>query len=79
MIKDDSPLAGSGEEADPEQQVRLIDLSGKQLGIVTFSQARAIAVSQQVRLLCIAPSANPPIYRLYRGDEKKPSERRWSM
>ena len=80
MIKDDSPLAGSGGETDPEQQVRLVDLSGKQLGIMTYSQASAIAASQQVRLICIAPSAKPPIYRLYRGDEKKKaSEKRWSV
>ena len=80
MIKDDSPLAGSSSKADPEQQVRLIDLSGKQLGVMPLSHAKAIAVSQQVRLLCIASSAKPPVYRLYRGGGKgKAPEKRWSM
>jgi translation initiation factor IF-3 len=64
MIKIDSPIAGSGEQPDPDQQVRLIDLSGKQLGIMAYSQASALAVSQQVRLVCIAPAAKPPICRL---------------
>jgi translation initiation factor IF-3 len=76
MIKNNLPAAGSEGQADPEHKVRLIDTSGKQLGIMTLSQAEKIAISQQLRLLCIASSAKPPIYRLLR---KKAPEKRWSM
>jgi translation initiation factor IF-3 len=80
MIKDDLPSAGSGGQADPEQQVRLVDLLGKQLGVMSLSQAEAIAMSQQLRLRCIASSAKPPIYRLFRGRGKvKAPEKRWSL
>ena len=64
MIKNVSPIAGSGGQPDPNQQVRLIDLSGKQLGIMAYSQASALAVNQQVRMVCIAPEFKPPLYRL---------------
>jgi Translation initiation factor IF-3, N-terminal domain len=80
MIKDDLPLAGSGAQADPEQQVRLIDLLGKQLGVMTLSQAEAIAMGRQLKLRCIASSAKPPVYRLFRGRGKGPTlEKRWNM
>jgi translation initiation factor IF-3 len=80
MIKDDLPLAGSAGQADPEQQVRLVDLLGKQLGVMTLSQAEAIAMNRQLRLRCITSLTKPPVYRLFRGRGKvKAPEKRWSM
>jgi translation initiation factor IF-3 len=64
MIRDDSPSAESGNTADPQQRVRLIDGKGNQLGIMTLSAAEAIAVSQGAKLVKIAPTATPPIFRL---------------
>jgi translation initiation factor IF-3 len=82
MIRDDSPPAGSGDLADPQQRVRLIDGKGKQLGIMTLSAAEAFAVSQGAKLVKIASTVTPPIFRLmddetYQKLIKK--RQRWSM
>jgi translation initiation factor IF-3 len=71
MIRDDSPTAGRRDLADPQQRVRLIDGKGKQIGIMTLAEARMMAQSQGAKLREIAPTANPPIYRLMESGEHK--------
>jgi len=69
MIRDDSPPAGSSDLADPQQRVRLLDGKGKQLGIMTLAEARTVAQNQRAKLVKIAPSVTPPIYRLVEASE----------
>jgi translation initiation factor IF-3 len=64
MIRDNLTLAGSGDPSDPQKRVRLIDGTGKQLGIMTLAEAKKIAQSQQSELVGIASTVTPPIYRL---------------
>jgi len=64
---------------EPEHRIRLIDAKNKQLGIMTLSQASAIAASQQLQLVGIALNASPPIYKLVETTNQKRDERRWSM
>ena len=72
MIRGNLPLAGSGDPADPQKFVRLIDVDGNQLGIMTLAEAKKIARSQQLELIDIASTITPPIYRLLeRGSEAK--------
>jgi len=68
MMKDES-----------EQHVRVIDTQNKQLGIMTLSQAKAIAASQKLKLIGIALKAKPPVYRLVETGHPKRIEKRWSM
>ena len=44
--------------------VRLIDVEGEQLGIVTLQEALAKAVERQMDLVEISPGAEPPVCRL---------------
>jgi translation initiation factor IF-3 len=77
MIKDDSPLAGDSDLVD---SIRLIDSDGKYLGIMTLPKAKAIAESKEAKLMKIAASANPPIYKLIeKGSElwNKIEKPRW--
>jgi len=64
MIRNDSPPAGNGDLADPQQRVLLIDETGKSLGIMTLAEAMMEAKSQGAKLVKIASSDTPPIYRL---------------
>jgi translation initiation factor IF-3 len=64
MIRGNLPLVGSGDPADPQKRVRLIDVEGMQLGIMTLAEAERIAQSRQLELVGIASTATPPIYRL---------------
>lgn len=45
-------------------QVRLIGVNGEQLGIVSASSARQLAEENEVDLVEIAPTAQPPVCRL---------------
>ncbi|NGX39027.1 MAG: Translation initiation factor IF-3 [Chlamydiae bacterium] len=44
--------------------VRLIDKAGKQVGILTIQQAMALAESENLDLVEIAPKANPPVCKV---------------
>jgi translation initiation factor IF-3 len=45
-------------------QVRLIGVTGEQLGVVPVSHARQMAEENEVDLVEIAPNADPPVCRL---------------
>ncbi len=47
-----------------EKEVRLIGLSGEQIGIVSIEEARAQAEEAGVDLVLIAPKAEPPVCRI---------------
>lgn len=51
-------------EAIRAKEVRLIDESGKQVGVVPLSQALAIARERDLDLVEVAPQAAPPVCRL---------------
>jgi translation initiation factor IF-3 len=44
--------------------VRVVDVSGQQLGIWSIRDALAIATEKQLDLVEVAPNANPPVCRL---------------
>ena len=44
--------------------VRVVDVSGQQLGILSIRDALAIATEKQLDLVEVAPNANPPVCRL---------------
>jgi len=67
MIRDDSQPAGVSALDDLEQRVRVIDTKGKHLGTMTLSEAMKIAKGERAKLVKIAASAVPPIYRLVAG------------
>lgn len=74
MIKVDSPLGGD-DLPDMKQRIRLIDSSGKQLGIMTLSEATKIADNTGTKLTKLfAQTVSPPIYRLL----KKVDKPRWT-
>jgi len=59
-------------------EIRLIGVEGEQLGIVSLQQALALAEEQDIDLVEIAPTAQPPVCRLmdygkfkYRESKKK--------
>jgi translation initiation factor IF-3 len=45
-------------------EVRLIDLEGKQLGVMATREALAIAQENETDLVEVAPNASPPVCRL---------------
>ena len=51
-------------EAIRAKEVRLIDESGKQVGVVPLSQALAIARERDLDVVEVAPQAAPPVCRL---------------
>lgn len=58
------------------QEVRLIDVTGEQLGIVSTSQALDTAYDKGLDLVMIAPNSKPPVcrimdYQKYRFDQAK--------
>jgi len=59
-----------------DEQVRLIDEDGTQLGIMTSAEAMAIAIAKEVDLVKIAAQSNPPVckimdYGKYRYEQAK--------
>ena len=46
------------------EQVRVIDLEGKQLGVMPVRQALAIALENETDLVEVAPNADPPVCRM---------------
>jgi translation initiation factor IF-3 len=46
------------------KEIRLIDESGKQVGVVPLSQALAIATERELDVVEVAPQAAPPVCRL---------------
>lgn len=59
-----------------EKEVRLIDVTGEQLGIVATSQALDKAYEKNLDLVMIAPNSKPPVcrimdYQKYRFDQAK--------
>ena len=59
-----------------DEQVRLIDEDGTQLGIMTSTEAMAIAIAKEVDLVKIAAQSNPPVckimdYGKYRYEQAK--------
>ena len=49
--------------------VRLKDIDGKQIGIVSYDQAVAMAKDKSLDLIMVIANSNPPVYKL--GDLKK--------
>lgn len=45
-------------------RVRVIDISGEQLGILTIRDALSIATEKELDLVEVAPNADPPVCRL---------------
>jgi hypothetical protein len=56
---------------DSQQRVRLLGEKGKQLGIMTLSEATKLAEQERAKLVMIAPSISPPIYRLIAASERQ--------
>ena len=46
------------------REVRVIDVAGQQLGILSIRDALAIATQKELDLVEVAPNANPPVCRL---------------
>jgi translation initiation factor IF-3 len=46
------------------REVRVIDADGKQLGVITTSQALAVAQQRGMDLVEVAPNATPPVCRV---------------
>lgn len=66
-------------------QVRLLDGQGQQIGVVSFDEAKALAIKEEKDLVEIAPLANPPVVKLiefskflYWQKKKKQEEKRSS-
>ena len=58
------------------KEVRLIDVDGTMIGIVSINEARKIAYDKHLDLVLIAPTANPPVckimdYAKYRYEKRK--------
>lgn len=51
------------------QQIRLIDETGKQLGVFSFAEAQKVAQEKHLDLVEITHKATPPVYKL--GDYNK--------
>lgn len=47
-----------------DEQVRVIDSDGNQLGIISSKEALDIAISKELDLVKIAPTANPPVCKI---------------
>ena len=63
-------------EAIREKEIRVVDSDGSQLGILSSSEALAIAVEKNLDLVCIAPQAKPPVCKImdfgkYRYEQAK--------
>lgn len=59
-----------------EKEVRLIDVEGEQLGVVSIGDALDRAYSKDLDLVKVAPNANPPVCRImdygkYRYEQEK--------
>ena len=59
-----------------DNEVRLIDEDGTQLGIVSSSEALKVAIEKELDLVKIAPASNPPVckimdYGKYRFEQAK--------
>ncbi len=46
------------------REVRVIDVTGEQLGVMSVPQALALAEERELDLVEVAPNANPPVCRL---------------
>ncbi|MDW8343078.1 MAG: translation initiation factor IF-3, partial [Verrucomicrobiae bacterium] len=46
------------------REVRVIDVDGKQVGIMPIQQALAVAQQRGLDLIEVAPTANPPVCRI---------------
>ena len=47
-----------------DEQIRVIDSDGTQLGIITPKDAMKIAIEKELDLVKIAPTANPPVCKI---------------
>lgn len=47
-----------------DEQIRVIDSDGTQLGIISSKEALDIAISKELDLVKIAPTANPPVCKI---------------
>lgn len=47
-----------------DEQIRVIDSDGTQLGIITPKEALKIAIDKELDLVKIAPTANPPVCKI---------------
>jgi translation initiation factor IF-3 len=60
---------------DALRNVRVVDKTGRQLGIMTLNEAWSMAERELAELLLISPSASPPVYRITnRRITQKPSD-----
>lgn len=54
---------------DTLQTVRVIDKSGKHLGIMALFEAWKLADNERAELIKIGPSCSPPVYRMINSRE----------
>ncbi|MBQ8623653.1 MAG: translation initiation factor IF-3 [Oscillospiraceae bacterium] len=47
-----------------DEQIRVIDSDGTQLGIISSKEALKIAIDKELDLVKIAPTANPPVCKI---------------
>ncbi len=47
-----------------DEQIRVIDSDGTQLGIISSKEALQIAIDKELDLVKIAPTANPPVCKI---------------
>ncbi|NMA48221.1 MAG: translation initiation factor IF-3 [Tissierellia bacterium] len=47
-----------------EKEVRLIDVDGTQLGVVSFKRAMEVSTERNLDLVNVAPSAKPPVCKV---------------
>lgn len=46
------------------QTIRLLDDSGKQIGVVSLAEAQSLSEKQELDLVEVGPKANPPVVKL---------------
>ena len=69
--------ARGGKEAPQLQggdRVRLLDMEGKSLGVMSWSKAEELAQKQQRELFCMKGAFEPPLYRMLHDTAANPRE-----
>jgi len=68
MSRDGSLPPGCSDLADTLQRVRVMDRTGRQVGIMLLSEAMKIADHEHVELVKITKTAIPPVYRMIESE-----------
>ena len=62
------------QSANHAEQIRLLDVDGKQLGFMTVANALALTKQKNCKLVVVAPRATPPVYRVVNSEQIKERE-----